>query len=123
MSKTATKTANVPALIPQPGGRGALYAGGVPGNKGGGRQSSAFLAALHDIPARARIPEVVEGIISGDIRELLGKNADGEPIVGETRNSDRIRAIEYVTDRVLGKVPQSVEVTTPQPLTFRLVRE
>jgi hypothetical protein len=27
----------MPALIPQPNGHGALYAGGVPGNKGGGR--------------------------------------------------------------------------------------
>jgi hypothetical protein len=33
--KTATTTAK-PALIKRPNGRGALYAGGVPGNRGGG---------------------------------------------------------------------------------------
>lgn len=36
MSQSASESAK-PALVPQPGGKGALYAGGVPGNRGGGR--------------------------------------------------------------------------------------
>jgi hypothetical protein len=35
-----TNGAAMPPLIPQPGGRGALYAHGVPGNRGGGRPAS-----------------------------------------------------------------------------------
>jgi hypothetical protein len=41
--KIPKKTAKPkPRKIPQPNGKGALYAGGVPGNKGGGRPSLAF---------------------------------------------------------------------------------
>lgn len=49
-AKTATKTAKprrTPALVPQADGRGALYAGGVPGNAGGtGRPPDAIRARL-----------------------------------------------------------------------------
>jgi hypothetical protein len=45
--KTPKKSAkaNMPALIPQPNGKGALLAGGIPGNKGGGRPKSEVRAA------------------------------------------------------------------------------
>ncbi len=43
----ASETAN-PTLVPQPGGRGALYSGGKPGNSGGGRPPSALRAVARE---------------------------------------------------------------------------
>lgn len=66
-------------MIVQPNGKGALYAGGVPGNQGGtGRPPSSIKALLRESFAK-RIP-VLEDV------------ADDK----EARAGDRIRAIEVL---------------------------
>jgi hypothetical protein len=63
--KTATKSAK-PSKIPQSNGRGALYAGGVPGNKGGpGRPPSILRAELRDDYATRKsfLCEVIDGAV------------------------------------------------------------
>lgn len=42
----------------------------------------------------AKAPEVLQAIIAGDIHEHLGYDRRGEPIIGQTRNADRLRAID-----------------------------
>ena len=63
--ETAKQSA-MPALIPQPNGKGALLSGGVPGNKGGGRPSSAIRETLR-ASFEKRIP-------------VLEQVADGKPV-------------------------------------------
>ena len=58
--KTATKSAK-PPTIPQPNGRGALYAGGVPGNKGGtGRPRNAFKKFCRELAASPKFQRALE---------------------------------------------------------------
>jgi hypothetical protein len=68
-AKTPTVTAT-PALVPQPGGRGALYQGGVPGNRGGvGRPPSAIRA--HCRGSFSDRIAVLEAIADGDATETV----------------------------------------------------
>ena len=61
--KTAKKTAK-PAKIRQPNGKGALYAGGVPGNKGGtGRPPNWLRDYCDELLARPETKEQVEEIL------------------------------------------------------------
>ena len=64
MAKKLAKKLAKPELIPQPGGRGALYAGGVPGHDGSGTgrpKDSVREAFRGDIPtARAKLLEKLE---------------------------------------------------------------
>lgn len=75
--KTARKTASaLPALIPQPEGKGALLSGGVHGNAGGpGRPPSAVRAVLREA-YEDRIP-------------FLRALADGKPITLRTATSSK----------------------------------
>lgn len=75
--KTARKTAAaLPALIPQPEGKGALLSGGVQGNAGGtGRPPSAVRAVLREA-YEDRIP-------------FLRALADGKPITLRTATSSK----------------------------------
>lgn len=73
-----------PPLIPQKHG-GALYAGGVPGNRGGGRPPSA-VRRLARLEFEKRIP-------------TLAKLADDD----EERTRDRIRAIDVLGKYGLGQ--------------------
>jgi hypothetical protein len=55
-AETATETAIVavprPTLVPQSNGRGALYAGGVRGNRGGGRPPDEFRELMRSMATR-----------------------------------------------------------------------
>mgnify|MGYP001573281101 CR=1 FL=1 len=119
-AKTAARTAV--AKIPQPHG-GQLYAGGVPGNRGGGAKPSKFLAGLKVALEAGKAPEVIQGIISGDILEHLGTDKEGRAIVGETRNADRLKAIEFAAGYVEGKPTQPVDLHQAEPFIFRVVAE
>lgn len=83
-------------LIPQPHG-GALQ---VPykgmHNGGPGRTPDMFRAACREAFARAKGLDVLVHIASGDILELLGQDRQGQPIIGETKNRDRIGALEFL---------------------------
>ena len=46
----------IPHLIPQPGGRGALLSGGLPGNPGGGRTPEAIRGTLREIIEEHGLP-------------------------------------------------------------------
>lgn len=60
MSKSATarqkttKQTTTPKLIPQPNGRGALRAGGTPGNKGGGRHKDELKALMRELASNPK---------------------------------------------------------------------
>lgn len=109
-------------MVDAPNG-GKLYAGGVPGNKGGGRKPSAFLAAMKTALERGKAGVVVEKIISGDILEALGTDKEGNAIVGETRNADRLKAIEFAASYAEGKPAQPVDLRQTEPFVFRVVAE
>lgn len=119
MAETAAETAV--GLVPQAHG-GALRRGGVPGQRGGsGRPSSGWKRALRGALRSAKGLEVLKRIVSGDILEQLGTKRAGEPIYGTTKNSDRIRAIEFLAEHGHGLPTQHVETDTQ--LTIRIVRE
>lgn len=73
-AKTAKKTAK-PALVPQPNGRGALLAGGMPGNAGGGRRASEVIAASREAydAAIPYLTKTAQGIVSLPLREECPK--------------------------------------------------
>lgn len=78
-AKSAKSTAKRPALIPQahPDGRkGAIYAGGVPGNRGGyGRPPSQIRAMLREsyVQRIPRVAQMADGITSLTIVETCPK--------------------------------------------------
>lgn len=60
-------------------------------------------------------PTVVQKIISGDIREMLGVK-DGTPIVGETKNADRLKALQIAASYAEGlPVQPTVDLTPREP--------
>lgn len=59
--------ADLPPLVPQPGGRGAIYRGGVPGNAGGGRPRDAVRAKLLHLAEGKGVPfldDLMDGKVS-----------------------------------------------------------
>lgn len=110
-SPSAEPTAR-PALVPQRNG-GALFAGGVIGNVGGrgGSKPAEFVRACREAVTDNQLLRVLVRIAIGDIHERIDTAKDGTPIYGETKNSDRIRAIELLVNRGFGLPTQAVEVT------------
>lgn len=112
-SKPPEKSAE-PHLIPQPSGRGALWSGGRLGNRGGlpgrsGRKSAAWKARCAEILEDSNALQVLAKMISGEILEKLGETRDGEPIIGETKNKDRLGAIEFLARYGHGLPVQKIE--------------
>jgi hypothetical protein len=65
---------------------------------------------------------VVQRIISGDIAERLGFK-DGEEIVGETKNADRIKAIQLAASYAEGlPIQPTVDLTPQQPAHLAAVQ-
>lgn len=87
--RTAGDSGKEPGKIPQPHG-GALYAGGVPGNRGGGRQPAAIRALFRDAAA--------------DRIALLREIADGK--VEDASTQDRLRALEILAKYGMGVVKE-----------------
>lgn len=98
----------MPALVPQPknwtGGTGALYAGGIPGNRGGGRTPSKVkeLAAAKLPPHVDTLDDIANGKAVVSIVQKCPKcghepedGASTEPLV--VRPGERVRAIEVLT--------------------------
>lgn len=68
-------TAATPGLVPQPNGRGALLAGGMPNNRGGGRRPSEVIAAsreAYDV-AIPYLAKTAQGIVAMPLREECPK--------------------------------------------------
>ena len=78
---------------------------GNPGG-GGGRHRRDWIAECHQALKSARALDVLKTIISGDILEQLGTTKKGKPIYGQTRNADRLRAIEFLAHYAFGKPAQ-----------------
>lgn len=105
-------------FVVSPNGGAPLPVGAHPGNTGGkpgrsgGYNRSALALAARQIFDRFQLLEVAARIAIGDIWEQIDTDKEtGEPIYGATKNSDRIRAIEYITNRAWGLPTQAVEVT------------
>ena len=97
-----------------------IIPGGKPGNRGGGRKPNWFKAELERILDHSKAVEVVGKIISGDILEKIGVDDDGAPIYGETRNADRLAAIKFASEHVVGKPVEHIQV---EDITIRVTTE
>lgn len=88
--------------------------GGNPGNKGGGRKPWVFHEEMRRALQESDAGTVVRKIISGDIHDVLGVTKDGEPIVGETKNADRLKALQIAASYAHGLPVQATIDLTPQ---------
>lgn len=87
-----TATSKLPALIPQPNGKGALLSGGMPGNAGGTGRPPNWLKDFCD--------------------ELLDKHRDQIGVVlGNADHPAYATMWAKVAERAHGKAPQPVEVS------------
>lgn len=71
---------------------------GNPDNRGGGDKPDSFRIRAAQRLEEARGLDVMGSILSGDILELVGVQKTGEPIIGFTRNADRIAAFRELKD-------------------------
>lgn len=99
-------------LVPQKGGRGAIRHGSTKGNTpGAGSPAKFFREMCREGLYRAKTVDTLVAIISGDIHERIGTDKDtGEPIYGETKNSDRIKAAAFLTQYAYGLPKATIEV-------------
>lgn len=59
---------------------------------------------------------VVKKIIAGDLLEIIGRTDDGTPIIGETKNADRLKAIQIAASYDVGlPVQPTVDLTPREP--------
>lgn len=104
---------------------GAPLIPGNPGNSGGkpgrsGRKPNKWVEDCEKALSQANAPEVLQSIIAGDIMEHIGNDRKtGEPIYGETKNSDRIGAIKFLAAYVHGEPEQKIAAT----VTFKAEKE
>lgn len=94
-AKTAKKTAKAPALVSQPGGRGALLTGGVPGNAGGTGRPPNWLKQWCD-----------DMLADPAARVALQRALQGEDVPATT-----LTAWKLVSERAHGKPLQAVELS------------
>lgn len=89
---------------------------GNPGNRGGGRKPWTFRDEMHRALVEGQAGAVVQRIISGDLLEVLGHRDDGTPIIGETKNADRLKAIQIAASYDVGlPVQPTVDLTPREP--------
>lgn len=99
-------------LVPQKHG-GKIRAGSEPGTNrpGAGSPAKFFREMCREGLYRAKTVDTLVAIISGDIHERIGTDKDtGEPIYGETKNSDRIKAAAFLTQYAYGLPKATIEV-------------
>jgi len=66
------------------------------------------------IESKAHI--VLKKIIAGDLLEIVGRMDDGTPIIGETKNADRIQAMKLASAYAAGlPVQPTVDLTPREP--------
>ncbi len=116
-AKTATKT----AMVTQPGGRGALLAGGMPGNAGGGRPKEILRRRCREeIESRKGI-EYVASVMDGTAVEkvpvTVGSGKDARVVLVDVspKTRDRLYAYELLMDRGYGKPDQALQVEDERP--------
>lgn len=84
---------------------------GNPGNKSKATYR-AFKELCRDSLDRVGALKVVEHIIAGDISEEIGRGKLGEIIYGETKNADRLKAVQFLAGYAHGMPTQKVEDVT-----------
>lgn len=60
---------------------------------------------------KGKAETVLTRIIAGDIQEQLGTTKEGDPIVGETKNADRLSAIKFAASYAEGQPTERHEIT------------
>ena len=89
---------------------------GNPGNKGGGQKPWIWGELCRQALQNAKADIVLAKIIAGDLHEVIGMTKDGEPIVGETKNADRIKAMQLALSYAIGlPVQPTVDLTPREP--------
>lgn len=88
--------------------------GGNPGNRGGGRHPWIWGDLCRQALEQSKAHIVLKKIIAGDLLEITGYNDDGTPIVGETKNADRIKAMQLALSYAIGlPVQPTIDLTPP----------
>jgi hypothetical protein len=116
--ETAPDTADEPQAVvpgrPFQKGHGPRRGHGLPGRSGAKPQAwrEDCQKALRD----AKADVVLAKIISGDVLEVLGTGDDGQPVVGSTKNADRLGAIKLAASYAHGlPVQPTVDLTPREP--------
>jgi hypothetical protein len=126
----------LPAKIPQPHG-GALYAGGVPGNEGGGRRPMTLRQRLA-VSLEKRIP-ILEQIADGEaiVRMRTPEGEESETLVSAAIG-DRLKAIdtmgrygpgtvrELSTDEVRERLRETLAIirrALPEPAAVEVITQ
>jgi hypothetical protein len=86
---------------------------GNPGNRGGGRKPWVFKEEMQRALQEGDAGTVVKKIISGDILEVIATSDDGTPVVGDTKNADRLKAIQIAASYAEGLPVQPTIDLTP----------
>lgn len=101
------KTSGVLPAPMRPGPRGGMLRRGNPGSRSGGRHRDEWKEECVAALKKCKGLDVLQRIISGDIREIVAQGDSG-PIWGETKNSDRLKAVEMLAHYAYGKPVQPV---------------
>ena len=104
-AKTATKT----AMVTQPGGRGALLAGGMPGNAGGGRPKEVWRAKVRTALEEADGVGFLVRVVKGEVLDQ-DTDKDGNVISAPLKVRDRIIAANILIEQAHGKPPQDLQI-------------
>src|SRR2546423_1548009 len=104
MGKLAKKLAK-PEKIPQPNGKGALYAGGVPGHRGGGgRPPDEFKKLCQELASGEKTVE--------SIRKILD----------DKDHSQFMAAVRWASEHGYGKPSQPLDIGVQDSLAALLTR-
>lgn len=77
-----------------------------------GRPSNVWRERMRKALTRAKADRVVEHIISGDIKEVIGHDKLGNPIYGDVKNADRLAAIKMAAHFAYPDLKQDTASTT-----------
>jgi hypothetical protein len=114
--KTAPDTADEPQATvpgrPFQKGHDPRRGHGLPGRSGAKPQ--AWRDACRQALGDAKADVVLAKIISGDVLEALGTGEDGQPVVGATKNADRLGAIKLAASYAHGLPIQPTVDLTPK---------
>lgn len=112
-----TPTVTVPAVPTQPGRNGGTLLVGNPGNRGGGRQPSAYRTLCREIVDRRQLLERLGKIASGEIGEIVEVPGGGK-VYCETPVKEQRLATEALLAYGVGKAGS----VSPEEVKERLRR-
>ena len=84
-----------------------------------GRKPWSWRESCRQALINAKADVVLAKIISGDLLEFLGTGTDGKPVIGPTKNADRVKAIQLATSYAEGlPVQPTVDLTPREPASL-----